>query len=53
MASTRTLAKSINMSFLQNNNKIIYVSLLVILSFFLFLDYIPGMHAYSAWVTPR
>ena len=35
MASTRTLAKSINMSFLQNNNKII-----------------PGMHAYSAWVTP-
>jgi uncharacterized membrane protein YadS len=52
MASTRTLAKSINMSFLQNNNKIIYVSLLVILSFFLFLDYIPGMHAYSAWVTP-
>ena len=37
MASTRTLAKSINMSFLQNNNKIIYVSLLVILSFFLFL----------------
>lgn len=52
MASTRTLAKSINMSFLQNNNKIIYVSLLVILSFFLFLDYIPEMHAYSAWVTP-
>ena len=40
------------LSFLQNNNKIIYVSLLVILSFFLFLDYIPGMHAYSAWVTP-
>ena len=42
----------LRMSFLQNNNKIIYVSLLVILSFFLFLDYIPGMHAYSAWVTP-
>lgn len=40
------------MPFLQNNNKIIYVSLLVILSVFLFLDYIPGMHAYSAWVTP-
>ena len=37
MASTRTLAKSINMSFLQNNNKIIYVSLLVILSFSCFL----------------
>ena len=28
------------------------ICLLVILSFFLFLDYIPGMHAYSAWVTP-
>ena len=52
MASTRTLAKSINMSFLQNNNNIIYGSLLVFLSFFLFLDFIPGMHAYSAWVTP-
>lgn len=53
MASTQASAKSINMSFLQNNNKIIYVSLLVILSFFLFLDYnIPGMHVYSAWVTP-
>lgn len=37
---------------MQDNNKIIYVSLLIILSFFLFLDYIPGMHAYSAWVTP-
>ena len=52
MASTRALAKSINMPFLQNNNKIIYVSLLIILSVFLFLDYIPGMHAYAAWVTP-
>ena len=52
MASTRTFAKSVNLPFLQDNNKIIYVSLLIILSFFLFLDYIPGMHAYSAWVTP-
>ena len=50
--NTRALAKSINMPFLQNNNKIIYVSLLIILSVFLFLDYIPGMHAYAAWVTP-
>jgi uncharacterized integral membrane protein (TIGR00698 family) len=41
-----------NLPFLQDNNKIIYVSLLIILTFFLFLDYIPGMHAYSAWVTP-
>lgn len=52
MASIRTFAKSVNLPFLQDNNKIIYVSLLIILSFFLFLDYIPGMHAYSAWVTP-
>ena len=38
MASNRVLAKSINMPFLQSNNKFIYVSLLVVLSFFLLLD---------------
>ena len=43
MASNRVLAKSINMPFLQSNNKFIYVSLLVVLSFFLLLDYVPGM----------
>lgn len=32
MASTRTFAKSVNLPFLQDNNKIIYVSLLIILS---------------------
>lgn len=37
---------------LQANNKAIYVALLSSLSFFLFLDYIPGMQAWSAWVTP-
>ena len=52
MASTRTFAKSVNLPFLQDNNKIIYVSLLIIHTFLQFLDYIPGMHAYSAWVTP-
>lgn len=52
MASTQASAKGGNLSFLQNNNKTIYVSLLSLLSLFLFLDYIPGMHAYSAWVTP-
>lgn len=36
----------------KTNNKMIYVSLLAILSFFLLLDYIPGMSVYSAWVTP-
>lgn len=40
MASNRVLAKSINMPFLQSNNKFIYVSLLVVLSFFLLLDYV-------------
>ena len=52
MASTRTFAKSVNLPFLQDNNKIIYVSLLIILTLLLFVVYIPGMHAYSAWVTP-
>ena len=37
---------------LKANNKTVYVSLLSILTFFLLLDYIPGMHALSAWVTP-
>lgn len=44
--------KAISLSALQRNNKMIYVSLLFILSFFLLLDYVSGMQAYSAWVTP-
>lgn len=43
LAITRTL---------KANNKTVYVSLLSILTFFLLLDYIPGMHFLSAWVTP-
>ena len=43
LAITRTL---------KAHNKTVYVSLLSILTFFLLLDYIPGMHALSAWVTP-
>ena len=43
LAITRTL---------KANNKFVYVTLLSILTFFLLLDYIPGMHALSAWVTP-
>ena len=39
-------------SWFQANNKVIYVSLLVILSAFLLVDYIPGCHVYAAWVTP-
>ena len=41
-----------SLRYINYRTHLIYVSLLVILSFFLFLDYIPGMHAYSAWVTP-
>ena len=37
---------------LQTHNKKIYVALLSILTIFLFLDYIPGLHAFAAWVTP-
>ncbi|MCI1647059.1 MAG: YeiH family protein [Bacteroides sp.] len=37
---------------LQRNNKTIYVSLLIIISGFLLLGYVPGCQAYSAWVTP-
>lgn len=48
----KALAESRKVSFFQRNNKSIYVSMLVILSVFLFLDYVPGMHVYAAWVTP-
>lgn len=51
MASNQVSAKGAP-SFLQSNNKTIYVALLVILAFFLLLDYVPGVHAYSSWVTP-
>ena len=52
MASNQVAEKGNNTSFFQTNNKTIYVSLLAILTLFLLLDYIPGMHAVSAWVTP-
>lgn len=38
--------------FLQRHNKTVYVTLLVGLVFFLLLDYVPCMSAYSSWVTP-
>lgn len=47
-----TMAVSKTLSALQRRNKTIYVSLLVILSVFLLLDYVPGAHILSAWVTP-
>ncbi len=33
-------------------NKYIYVVLVVVLSAFLLLDYVPGLHDFSSWVTP-
>ncbi len=41
-----------NKSWFAANGKVIYVSVLVLLSIFLLIDYIPGCHAYSSWVTP-
>jgi hypothetical protein len=38
---------------LQANNKMIYVALLSTLTFFLFLDYIPGLEACSAKIGQR
>ncbi len=37
---------------LHHHNKKIYVSLLLIISFFLMLDYVPGCQSIAAWVTP-
>lgn len=53
MASNQTtVAVGSVLATLKRRNKIIYVSLLVILSVFLLLDYIPGGQVFSAWVTP-
>ena len=38
--------------FLKTNNKTIYSGILAVLSVCLLLDYVPGMSAFSAWVTP-
>lgn len=38
---------------LQANNKMIYIALLSTLTFFLFLDYIPGLEAWSAGNSSR
>ena len=40
------------MEFLRTNNKTIYSGILVILSVCLLLGYVPGMSAFSSWVTP-
>ena len=40
------------MEFLKTNNRTIYSGILVILSVCLLLGYVPGMSAFSSWVTP-
>lgn len=52
MTSRQVSGSDSEKSFLQRRNKAVYVALLAVLSFFLLLDYVPGMHAYAAWVTP-
>ena len=39
-------------AFLQKNNKMIYIGILGMLSICLFLGYVPGMSAFSTWITP-
>ena len=51
MVSNQMSTKGL-MPFLQYHRKTLHVSLLALLSLFLLFDYLPGMHAYSAWVTP-
>ena len=38
--------------FLKSNNKTLYVGILAVLVVCLLLDYVPGMSAFSSWVTP-
>ena len=38
--------------FLKTNNQTIYLAILAVLSVCLLLGYVPGMSAFSAWVTP-
>lgn len=40
------------MTMLQARRKAIYVGLVTLLLVFLLLDYVPGLSAYAAWVTP-
>lgn len=39
-------------AFLQKNNRVIYTGILMVLSVCLLSGYVPGMSAFSSWVTP-
>lgn len=40
------------MSFLRNNNKIIYTGIIMLISLGLILSFIPALAAYTSWITP-
>ena len=42
----------ISVSALQQKNKAIYVGILSVLTFFLLMDYVPGLAHLAGWVTP-
>ena len=44
--------KTTKQNFLQRNNKVIYITILSVLTLFLLLGYIPAMKPYCSWVTP-
>lgn len=52
MTSNRQVQVTNGISFFRAKGKTFYVIILSVLAFFLLLDYVPGMHAYSEWVTP-
>ncbi len=40
------------LTFLKSNNKVIYITILAVMTICLLLGYVPGMSSFSAWVTP-
>ena len=52
MTSNRQVQVTNGISFFRAKGKTFYVIILSVLAFLLLLDYVPGMHAYSEWVTP-
>lgn len=52
MALKQTSCENSAKSFFRHHSKTVYVFLLAVLTSFLLLDYVPGMHPYAQWVTP-
>ena len=51
-SNQQELVANRRVSFFHSKGKSIYVVILSVLALFLLLDYVPGMHPYSSWVTP-